>query len=260
MIMEILNKRQHDILSLAEQEGYVGVENLAETFEVTQQTIRRDINNLCDQEFLTRTHGGAFYSSGVHNFAYSSRKSLASDEKKEIANAVASIIPDNSSIVINIGTTTEQVAESLLSHQGLKVITNNINIVNIFSQSNNAEVWLAGGKVRNLDSAVVGKNTADFIRQFKVDYAVVGVSAIDNDGSLMDFDYEEVLVSKAIFNHCRKLILVADNFKFDRTAPMFIGNISEIDILVTNIQPSPEIVNICRTNNIEVIVATSSNN
>ena len=259
MIMEILNKRQHDILSHAEKEGYVSVENLAETFEVTQQTIRRDINNLCDKELLTRTHGGAFYSSGVRNFAYKSRKSLASDEKKEIADAVAAIIPDNSSIVINIGTTTEQVAESLLSHQGLKVITNNINIVNIFAQSNNAEVWLAGGKVRNLDSAVIGIHTANFIKQFKVDYAVVGVSAIDNDGALVDFDSEEVLVSRAIFKHCRKLILVADNFKFERTAPMLIGNISEIDTLVTNIQPSPEIINICNKNNVEIIVVSSSN-
>ena len=151
-------------------------------------------------------------------------------------------------------------AQSLLSHQGLKVITNNINIVNIFSKSNDAEVWLAGGKVRSLDSAVIGKNTADFIKQFKVDYAVVGVSAIDNDGSLMDFDYEEVIVSKAIFEHCRKLILVADNLKFDRTAPMLIGNISEIDTLVTDIQPSPEIINLCNTNNINIIVASNSDN
>ena len=151
-------------------------------------------------------------------------------------------------------------AQSLLSHQGLKVITNNINIVNILSQSNDAEVWLAGGKVRSLDSAVIGKNTADFIKQFKVDYAVVGVSAIDNDGSLMDFDYEEVIVSKAIFEHCRKLILVADNLKFDRTAPMLIGNISEIDTLVTDIQPSPEIINLCNTNNINIIVASNSDN
>ena len=99
MNMEVLNKRQHDLLSLASQEGYVSVENLAETFAVTQQTIRRDINILCDQELLTRTHGGAFYTSGVHNVAYSSRKSLASDEKKEIAIAVAEIIPDNSCLL-----------------------------------------------------------------------------------------------------------------------------------------------------------------
>jgi len=258
--MEILSKRQHDILSLAEQEGYVSVENLAEAFTVTQQTIRRDINYLCNQELLVRTHGGAFYSSGVNNFAYKSRKYLASDEKREIANAVAEIIPDNSSIILNIGTTTEKVAESLLSHQGLKVVTNNINIVQIFSQSNDAKVWLAGGKVRKSDSAVIGENTADFIKQFKVDYAVVGVSAIDNDGLLMDFDQREVMVSRAIFECSRKLILVADDIKFERTAPMVIGNISEIDILVTNIQPSPEIINLCNTNNIEIIVATSSNN
>jgi len=262
--MKKLNKRQRDILSLAEDEGYVSVESLAETFSVTQQTIRSDINNFCDQELLTRAHGGAFYSK-AHNFAYKSRKSLASDEKKEIADAVAAIIPDNSSIVLgNIystksGTTTELVAESLYLHQGLKVITNNINIVNIFVQFNNAEVWLAGGKVRNLDSAVIGINTADFIKQFKVDYAVVGVSAIDNDGALMDFDYEEVQISKAIFNHCRKLILVADNFKFDSTAPMLIGNISEVDILVTNTQPPLEIIDLCNSNNIEIVVASNSN-
>jgi DeoR family glycerol-3-phosphate regulon repressor len=262
--MKKLNKRQRDILSLAEEEGYVSVEGLAETFSVTQQTIRSDINNFCDQELLTRAHGGAFYSK-AHNFAYKSRKSLASDEKKEIADAVAAIIPDNSSIVLgNIystksGTTTELVAESLYLHQGLKVITNDINIVNIFVQFDNAEVWLAGGKVRNLDSAVIGINTADFIKQFKVDYAVVGVSAIDNDGALMDFDYEEVQVSKAIFNHCRKLILVADNFKFDSTAPMLIGNISEVDILVTNIQPPLEIIDLCNSNNIEIVVASNSN-
>ena len=262
--MKKLNKRQRDILSLAEDEGYVSVESLAETFSVTQQTIRSDINNFCDQELLTRAHGGAFYSK-EHNFAYKSRKSLASDEKKEIAVAVAAIIPNNSSIVLgNIystksGTTTELVAESLYLHQGLKVITNDINIVNIFVQFDNAEVWLAGGKVRNLDSAVIGINTADFIKQFKVDYAVVGVSAIDNDGALMDFDYEEVQVSKAIFNHCRKLILVADNFKFDSTAPMLIGNISEVDILVTNIQPPLEIIDLCNNNNIEIVVASNSN-
>ncbi|MGY9053820.1 MAG: DeoR/GlpR family DNA-binding transcription regulator, partial [Rhodobacterales bacterium] len=189
--MKQLNKRQNDILSLAEQEGYVSVENLAETFTVTQQTIRRDIKYLSDNEFLVRTHGGAFFSSGVKNFAYKSRKYLASDEKGEIANAVAEIIPNHSSVILNIGTTTERVAESLLSHQGLKIITNNINIVSIFAHSDDAKVWLAGGKVRKSDSAVVGEDPTYFIKQFKVDYAVVGVSAIVNDGLLMGFDLRE---------------------------------------------------------------------
>ena len=146
--MEKLNKRQRDILTLAEEEGYVSVEGLAKTFEVTQQTIRSDINNFCDQDLLVRAHGGAFFSK-AHDYAYKSRKTLASNEKKDIADAVANIIPNSSSIVLgNIysaksGTTIEQVAQSLYAHKDLKVITNNINIVNIFTELNNAEIWLA---------------------------------------------------------------------------------------------------------------------
>ena len=156
---------------------------------------------------------------------------------------------------MNIGTTTERVAELLLSHKGLKVITNNVNIVNIFSHSDDAKVWLAGGKVRKADSAVIGEDPTYFIRQFKVDYAVVGVAAIGNDGLLMDFDRREVIVSRAIFESCRKLILVADDTKFERSAPMVISNISEVDILVTNNLPSPEIIEICNANNIEIVLA-----
>tara|TARA_B110000014_G_C20099644_1_gene577001 strand:- start:328 stop:1101 length:774 start_codon:yes stop_codon:yes gene_type:complete len=253
--MKQLNKRQEDILTLAEKEGYVSVDNLAQTFEVTQQTIRRDMGYLSDHELLVRTHGGAFFASGVKNFAYKSRKDLASDEKREIANVVAEIIPNNSSIILNIGTTTERVAEALLDHKELKVITNNINIVNIFSHSNDAQVWLAGGKVRKSDSAIIGENTANYFKEFKVDYAIVGISAIDNDGSLMDFDRRESTVSKAIFENSRKLILVADDIKFQRTAPMITGNISEVDILVTNNKPPPEIIDICNSNNIDIVIA-----
>jgi DeoR family glycerol-3-phosphate regulon repressor len=258
--MEELSKRQHDIIPIAEQEGYVSVENLSEIFKVTQQTIRRDLNYLSNKGFLSRTHGGAFYSSGVQNIAYESRKSLASYEKTEIANVVAKIIPDNSSIFINIGTTTEHVARALIYHKGLELITNNINIINILANASDSEIWLAGGKVRKIDNAVIGKDTADFFGKFKVDYAVIGVSAIDNDGSLMDFDYEEVIVSKAIIRHSRKLILVADNIKFIRTAPMLIGNISEIDILVTNDHVSKEISTICHDNSVEIIVVNNDNN
>ena len=210
---------------------------------------------MSDNEFLVRTHGGAYYSSWVKNFAYNSRKNLASDEKNKIANAVAKIIPNDSSVILNIGTTTERVAELLLAHKGLKVITNNVNIVNIFSHSDDAKVWLAGGKVRKADSAVIGEDPTYFIRQFKVDYAVVGVAAIGNDGLLMDFDRREVIVSRAIFESCRKLILVADDTKFERSAPMVISNISEVDILVTNNLPSPEIIEICNANNIEIVLA-----
>ena len=87
--MKQLNKRQEDILSLAEKEGYVSVENLAQTFAVTQQTIRRDINTLCDQQLLTRYHGGAGLSSSVENVEYTTRQVMNLDEKRCIAELTA---------------------------------------------------------------------------------------------------------------------------------------------------------------------------
>jgi DeoR family glycerol-3-phosphate regulon repressor len=257
-----LNKRQQDIINLARKEGFVTVEHLSEYFKVTQQTIRRDLGYLSENLYLARTYGGAFFQSGISNFNYTARETIAQEDKQEIAKVVSKIVPDNASIILNIGTTTEQVAKTLLaSHKGLKIITNNINIVNLASHSNDCEVWVTGGKVRTGDNAVVGKIASDFISQFKIDYAIVGVSAIDEDGSLLDFDHDEVLVSKSIFENCRNLILVADGIKFDRKAPFLIGNLSQVDIFVTNIQPSKKILKICSTHNVELIdVNTASNN
>ena len=119
-----LNKRQQDIVNLARKDGFVTVEVLANSFKVTQQTIRRDLSFLSDNLYIERTHGGAFFQSGVTNVRHVSRQAIALKEKIAIASKVSSIIPDNASVVLNIGTTTEQVAKNLVNtHKGLKIIT-----------------------------------------------------------------------------------------------------------------------------------------
>jgi DeoR family transcriptional regulator, glycerol-3-phosphate regulon repressor len=95
----------------------------------------------------------------------------------------------------------------------------------------------------------------DFIKQFRVDYAVIGASAIDADGTLLDFDYREVKVSQAIIEHARETILVADNMKFGRNAPVRIGHLQQIDVFVTDETPPPEIVDICRDTGVRLEVA-----
>ena len=255
-----LNKRQRDIVNYARKDGFVTVENLSEAFQVTHQTIRRDLAYLSDNLYLARTHGGAFFQSGVSNVNHYSRQSIAQEEKIAIAKKVSALIPDNSSVVLNIGTTTEQVARSLLiSHQGLKIITNNINIVNIAGHSNNCEVWVAGGKLRSSDNAIVGSLASDFINNFKIDYAIVGISAIDKDGTLLDFDHEELMVTKAIYEQSRRKILIADANKFDRKAPYVTGHIGDIDIFVTDKMPDKNITNICKKNNVEIIISRIEN-
>ncbi len=253
--MEPLHPRLTDILELARQRGRVDVEWLAGHFDVTPQTIRKDLNDLCDRQLLQRVHGGAVYPSGVTNFAYDARRMLAADSKQVIGQAAARLIPDNSSVILNIGTTTEQVALALRRHQGLMVITNNINVANILRDSPSAEVVLAGGVVRHSDGGIMGEATVDFIKQFKVDFAVIGASAIDRDGTILDYDFREVKVSQAIIAHARKTILVADSLKFERSAPVRIADFSMIDVFVTDIEPAQEIVEICRANDVELLVA-----
>jgi DeoR family transcriptional regulator, glycerol-3-phosphate regulon repressor len=256
--MDVLTPRQANIVALAKSDGRVSVEALADRFNVTPQTIRKDLNDLCERGVLQRYHGGAVLASGIANFGYEARRSLATDEKRRIGARAASLIPDNSSILINIGTTTEQVAVALRSKQGLLAITNNVNVVNILQGYDQIEVIVAGGVVRHSDGGVVGEAAVDFIRQFKVDYAVIGTSAIDVDGTLLDFDYREVKVAQAIMSCARKSILVADRMKYERTAPVRIGHISQLDYFVTDASPPPHLLEICRENEVEVEIAASA--
>src|SRR4029077_5272996 len=104
-----LSHRQTEILNIARAFGRVTVEDLAKRFEVSAQTIRKDLNDLCDQRALTRIHGGAIIASGVENLAYEARRFVAAEEKKAIGAAAAARIPNGCSLFINIGTTTEEV-------------------------------------------------------------------------------------------------------------------------------------------------------
>ncbi|MBA5777160.1 DeoR/GlpR transcriptional regulator [Stappia sp. F7233] len=253
--MEPVSPRQADILDLARRVGRVEVDKLAAGFDVTPQTIRKDLNDLCDRGLLQRVHGGAVSSSSVSNWAYDSRRNLAEDEKRRIGAATAALIPDNSSIMLNIGTTTEQVALALRQHDGVMAITNNINVANILREAPGVEVIIAGGVVRSSDGGVVGEATVDFIRQFKVDYAVIGASAIDADGTLFDYDFREVRVAREILAHARFTILAADKMKFERNAPVRIGHLSEIRFFVTDAPPPEPILAICREHGVQVVVS-----
>ncbi len=256
--MEPIPPRHSDILQYARQTGRVSVEDLSGQFDVTPQTIRKDLNDLCDRGLLQRVHGGAVLPSTVTNYGYEVRRVQAAEEKRLIGIRAASLIPDNCSILITVGTTTEQVATALRGRLGLMVITNNMNVVNILCGSPEVEVIVAGGVVRPTDLAVVGEAAVDFIRQFKVDYAVIGASAIDEDGTLLDYDYREVKVAQATIECARHSILVIDHMKHERTAPVRIGHVSNFDYLVTDRPLTENLSAMCRENDVKIELAYSS--
>ncbi|MGV8855130.1 MAG: DeoR/GlpR family DNA-binding transcription regulator [Devosia sp.] len=232
------SERQREILNLARRHNGVSVDALAAHFAVSLQTIRKDLNQLCEQRQLTRVHGGATLPSGVENLEYEARRRIAADAKQSIGRAAAALIPNDASLFINIGTTTEAVSQALLEHAGLLVVTNNINVANRMRVYPRFEVVIAGGVVRPSDGAVVGEAAAGFFSQFKVDYAVIGASALDQEGALLDFDYREVKVAQAIIANARHVILVADQGKFSRSAPVRIARIDQIGSFVTDYCPS----------------------
>lgn len=245
--------RQAQIVELARQKGGVTVEQLVDAFAVTPQTIRKDLNLLCGRGALKRTHGGAIHPSGVENMEYEARRQIATAQKRAIGRAAADLIPDDASLFVNIGTTTEAVSQALAGHHGLMVITNNINVANRLRTVPTIEVVIAGGVVRAADGGIVGEAAVDFIRQFKVDFAVIGVSAIDADGALLDFDYREVKVAQAIIANARHVILVSDATKFARTAPVRIGHLSQAHTFITDHCPHDSIRRICTENSIRLI-------
>ncbi|WP_425080789.1 DeoR/GlpR family DNA-binding transcription regulator [Ruegeria arenilitoris] len=229
-----LSFRQSDILNIAKQDGRVMVEDLALRFDVTVQTIRRDLSELADMGKLDRVHGGAVLRSGVSNIGYEDRRALNADAKTRIAQLCAQDIPDGASVFLNIGTSTEAVARQLLNHKDLMVVTNNMNVANILVDNPNCQIVVAGGVLRRSDGGLVGNLTIATIEQFKFDYAIIGCSALDAEGDLMDFDFQEVRVSQTIIAQARRTCVVADHSKFQRTAPARIASLSDVDVFYTD--------------------------
>ncbi|AHM03000.1 Glycerol-3-phosphate regulon repressor, DeoR family [Roseibacterium elongatum DSM 19469] len=247
--------RQDDILRAARESGRVNVEDLATRFEVTVQTIRRDLTDLCEAGLLDRVHGGAVLPSGITNIGYEERRRTAAGAKDAIGRTAAALIPPGACVFLNIGTTTEAVARALRDVSNLLVVTNNLNVAHILSGHPSAEVIVSGGRLRRADNGLVGERATATINQFKADLAVLGCSGVDLDGELLDFDPEEVRVSRAFLSKARSTILVADDSKLARNAPVRIANLANLDRWVTNAEPPDALLERCLENETEITIA-----
>lgn len=256
----ILSERQRQIVDLIRETGSVRVEDMAERFAVSTQTIRRDLNELCSSGLARRIHGGAqaVDSISVSNVDYRQRRDLNREAKEAIARRTARLIPDHCSLMLNIGTTTEQVASALTGHRDLVAISNNINIITSLIGTSQRELIMVGGTVRPSDGAVVGGQAVEFISRYKVDYAVIGCSSVEEDGAVLDFDAREVSVSRAMLEHARARVLVCDASKFSRTAPVRICDLEALDFMVTNRPPPPAFMEAAAAADTQVLIANGA--
>lgn len=247
--------RHPEIVRLAKIDGKVTVEGLAGALGVTLQTIRRDLAELAAAGQLERVHGGAVLPSGTRNIAYEERRGLNDTAKARIGMRCAEMIPNDICLFLSIGTTTEAVAQALKEHSGLMVVTNNTNIAQILSGVDAIQVIVTGGVLRHADGGLTGPIAQTTLEQFRFDRAIIGCSAIDPRGTMLDFDMDEVRALQHVIGTAQQTTLVADTSKFLRHAPISIGSVTALDHMVTDAPLSPALSLACGQSGTGVVVA-----
>lgn len=248
-------ERQEAILEHVRRRGVGVVETLAREFGVSTQTVRRDFTELCEAELLVRHHGGVGLPSSVFNTEYALRKVSHIDEKEAIGRAVAAYLPANCSMFMTIGTTMEMVARMLVDRKGLRVITNNLHAATVLHGRPDIDTLVAGGIVRHHNGGIVGNAADEFVRQFRTDFAVISVGAIDDDGMLLDYDYNETMVAQAMMGNARRVLVAADHTKFSRTASVLLGSMADVAALFTDREPPAPLRGVLDDLGVEVVVA-----
>ncbi|HAT1573098.1 MAG: DeoR/GlpR family DNA-binding transcription regulator [Kluyvera cryocrescens] len=247
------NPRHDQLLTLIADRGYMNIDELAQLLDVSTQTVRRDIRKLSEQGLITRHHGGAGRASSVVNTAFEQREVSWTEEKKAIAEAIADFIPDGSTIFITIGTTVEHVARALLNHNHLRIITNSLRVAHILYKNPRFEVMVPGGTLRAHNGGIIGPAANAFVSGFRADYLVTSVGAIENDGTLLEFDVNEASVVQVMMTHSRHLLLAADHTKYHASAAVEIGNVAQMTALFTDEVPGSALQGILKANQVEIV-------
>ncbi|MDO6708207.1 DeoR/GlpR family DNA-binding transcription regulator [Photobacterium sp. 1_MG-2023] len=252
-----LSARQQAILDYLQQHpGVLSSNTLVEQCQVSVQTIRKDFNDLNELGLVRRVHGGITLPSSQDNLPFANRDTLHSAAKQAIARQVASQLPEGCSLFLGIGTTPKYVAQALLDHPGLTLVTNNIQAALTLSLNPNATIHLAGGTLRAKDKDTVGQATTDFYRRFHIQYGIFGVGGLGQNGALLDFSPDEAALSRTIIAQSEQCWLVADTSKLGRYAPVISGQLHEMSALFTE-QPDAAIEALCQQHEVQLWTATS---
>ena len=248
------NPRYDQLLSLISVNGYMRIEDLATQLNVSAQTIRRDIRKLSDDGVLSRYHGGAGQASSAINRDLEEREVSQVEEKRKAAAAVAERIPDRSTIFLAAGTTIECVARALLTRQDLRIITTCLRVAAILYKRRDFEVMVPGGCIRPKNSGIVGPSAQEFLERFRADYYVGSLGAIDESGTMLDFDLSEVALMRVMIANSKHVFIAADHTKFGASASVELGKASDIDALFTDELPQEPLLSLLAQQQVEVVV------
>lgn len=237
MGQDTLSDRQRDILALIAADGAQYIEQLAARYAVTTQTVRRDINALCDMGYARRFHGGVDAPVTVRNISINARATLNSGAKQRIARRIAADIEPGSTVFMGIGSTVQFVAEALRNRDDLRVVTNNIDVALALCNAPQVEVHMTPGLLRHNDRDVVGSDSLAFFEKFYATHAIVGAGALDPEKGILDFSYAEAQTTTTLIANSRVQYLAADMSKWTRDASVRVAPFNRITSFYTDQLP-----------------------
>jgi DeoR family transcriptional regulator, glycerol-3-phosphate regulon repressor len=252
-----MQERHDRILDILMRRGYAGIDELVSSFDVTPQTIRRDLQDLAERGLLRRHHGGASVMSSTSNTDYAHRHIENADEKTAIAKAAAAMLAPGSSVFLTPGTTIEATAEAIaaLKLPGLRVITNSTVAAEHLARDPDISVQVTGGMWQRNNHALAGPAAADFANRYRCDVLITSCGGIDTDGWLLEYRDEEVVVAQAMIANARRRILLVDHSKFNRVAACKLAQISDMTTVITDRAPSQAVQKMFANAKCELVLA-----
>ncbi|MCL4396609.1 MAG: DeoR/GlpR family DNA-binding transcription regulator [Chloroflexi bacterium] len=250
-----LSQRQRRIIEISQTQSTLSVPDIANLFSVSEMTIRRDLRQLDHAGLLRRIHGGAIADRGrSYEPAYMTRAGEQTKQKEAIGRYAAGLVAEGDSIVLDVGTTTLEIARCLAGMQNLTILTSSLRIANVLADSPGVRLIVTGGVLRSGEQSLVGHLAERALQDFHVDKALIGVGGIDPQNGLTEFNLEDSLVKRVIVEHAKKVIVATDSSKLGRTCLNSVAPLARVDVVVTDEAASPAIVNSIRQKGIDVIV------
>ncbi|KWX72440.1 DeoR family transcriptional regulator [Paenibacillus riograndensis] len=246
-------ERRKKIIDLVHQDKRVLVSDLSRMFEVTEETIRRDLEKLEKDGILSRTYGGAMLNRHTNeDLPFVTRNALNTDMKRNIALKALDLINDGDTLMVDPSSTAFEFLKLLGNKNNLTVITNSINILHEFASSS-MNIISSGGSLRHRSLSLVGPVAHDTIRRYNVDTAVISCKGIDMERGVTDSNEPECELKKYMLRQAQKIVLLADHTKFDKTAFTRLVELSSIDVLITDRRPAESWLTRLAEENIEVL-------
>jgi DeoR/GlpR family transcriptional regulator of sugar metabolism len=251
-----VQSRREIIIDLLQERGEVTVAELSDRTEVSQMTIRRDLEALELEGVLRRVHGGAI-DLAMRGYAapYSVRAKQAADAKAAIGRAAAAMLGERETVVLDVGTTTLQVARSLHDRRNLTVLTPSLHIANALARYRGIRLMLTGGQVTAGEGSLVGDMAEAAFSRLRFDTFVMGIGGVDVESGCTEYSLEDARVKRAALDCVRRCIVVADSNKLQKVTFSQICTLEKVDVLVTDSGAAPEYLAALEAEHVEVVVA-----